>query len=479
MAAPSYLIKLKFGTEVDQKAFREIEDSYNKLSQKQKQIFAKNYNSSVAEMNKVFKKETNLNMRDYERAATKTEQTLTKNRVGELRKYIMKRNEQMKRLPKYAMGAMGVAGLGVANAAIGSSFSLTQYEKNSISKTMNMAAAGAGAGTMGGPWGVAIGAFIGGTAGLIISQLENSSDKIKSGANMFNTAVATYKSTLQATGVLDTDFDVSNITDEGRYMAFRSMLQSSGVQSDAMLEMLFARIARMPGFEEFGQRLMASSEDAALLALEELVKDFANKRGISIKQAVVAGQEEGGLLGLGRAGAPFVKLFSSGIQESLNEEMRSAVRVGLIKPGEDISVISKDLRKAENLRKRNEIDERWLRISQAKQLSNLDLNNDILKANIEAFERSKKPMQEMGVLLSGLNYTLQTFDKELQSVMNEITGKTGRVTTTTERFLIDNNLITQTQSSRINPATGQAYIMNPEMAITTGRNQVWGQTLTQ
>ena len=35
MAAPEYLIKLKFGTDVDKKAFNEIQEAYNNLNKKQ------------------------------------------------------------------------------------------------------------------------------------------------------------------------------------------------------------------------------------------------------------------------------------------------------------------------------------------------------------------------------------------------------------------------------------------------------------
>ena len=63
MAAPEYLVKLKFGTEIDQKKFQELQQAYEKLTDKQKRAFAKAHNTEISQMNKLFQKETQSNAR--------------------------------------------------------------------------------------------------------------------------------------------------------------------------------------------------------------------------------------------------------------------------------------------------------------------------------------------------------------------------------------------------------------------------------
>lgn len=489
MAAPEYLIKLKFGTEIDKAKFRELENAYNKLSQKQRQTFAKQHNSTLQEMDKLFTKQSNKSLKEYEKAAVKTEDIITNARLKGVDRVAIRQKETLKTIGKLAGSALGVGMVAqIAQTGISSSFGLTRWEKNSLSGGLSGGLSGATAGAMLGSAipgiGTAIGAVAGAIAGaagnVINAAIENSADKMKNAATLFSQSVSAYRSAQQATSMLDTDFDVSGFEDEGQYIAFRNMLASAGVNNDMFLENLFARIAKMPGLESFGQSLMASRPDAALLELEKRLNEFAGKRGISVKQAITAGAEEGGLLGLGRAGAPLVKLFSGGLQATLDKELESAVRVGLIKPGEDITTVSKSLRQAENIRKRGEIDERWIKVAQAEQLHNLDLNNEILKANQQAFERTKKPMQETGVLLAGLNYTLRAFDKELNAILNEVTKRTGRTTTATQTWIENNGL--GYGSSKV--GMSQEQIMKDAMTITTeqintNRSNTFNQTLRQ
>ena len=198
MAAPEYLIKLRFGTEVDKKAFADIENAYKNLSKKQQDAFAKQYNSSIAEMNQVFQKNTNANLKSYEQAAVKTEKTISAARVKELKDYINKRNEQMKRLHGYIGSAAAASGLLIANSAINNSFGMTSFEKNMATGTLNAGAAGVGTGfVVAGPLGAVIGGAVGTATGLVMAELENSADAIKRSSELFNQAVQSYSATVE------------------------------------------------------------------------------------------------------------------------------------------------------------------------------------------------------------------------------------------------------------------------------------------
>ena len=165
MAAPEYFIKLKFGTEIDQQQFQQLQNAFSNLTDKQKRTFAKSYNTSVQEMNQLFAKNTESQLRSYERAAIKTEQTISSARIKELRQYVTKRNQLMKALPVYAAGALAAGGVKIANSAINSSYNIDGGDKLMLTSAINGVAAGAGAGAAVGSIIPGIGTAIGAGAG--------------------------------------------------------------------------------------------------------------------------------------------------------------------------------------------------------------------------------------------------------------------------------------------------------------------------
>lgn len=424
MAAPEYLIKLKFGTEVDQAAFREIQSAYESLSKKSKQTFAKQYGSTLDEMDKLFKKQHANSLREYERATIKTEETITSKRISELRKYINKRNEQMKRMPGYTAGALGAGALAIANAGIGASFSLTEYDKNTLTRSLNMGTAGLSTGAMvGGVPGAVVGAAIGTTVGFIMSEFENSANKIQKSATLFNDAVSKYKQALSVTEPLDTEMKAAGFTDEGKYLTFRNALMSAGIASDAWIPNIMRMIGSQKGLGDLGAKLLASSPDEAIQALFEMYQ----KSGLSAREFVMGSREKGGL-NLGRQGLNLIKIFEEGgLNELISQELRTAIRVGALRPGEtSATALTSPLRATEKIRKESESMERWQAVAENRALENINLNESIMKERARSFDRSVQLMNEHNLLVEGVNELYKSYAKELKQIFEEITLRTGK-----------------------------------------------------
>lgn len=424
MAAPEYLIKLKFGTEVDKAAFNEIQSAYENLSRKGKQTFAKQYNSTLDEMDKLFKKQHTNSLREYERATIKTEETLTTKRISELRKFVTKRNEQMKRMPAYTAGALGAGALAIANAGINASFGLTEYDKNTLTRSLNMGATGLSTGAMmGGAPGAIVGAAIGTTVGYVMSEFENSSNKIQKSASLFNEAVSTYKQALSVTAPLDTEMKAAGFTDEGKYLTFRNALLSAGIASDAWIPNIMRMIGSQKGLGDLGAKLLASSPDEAIQALFEMYQ----KSGLSAREFVMGSREKGGL-NLGRQGINLIKIFEEGgLNELIAQELQTAIRVGALKRGElSATALTDPLRTTERTRKEGERIERWQAVAENRALENVNLNESIMQERAKSFDRSVQLMQEHNLLVEGINELYKSYSKELKQIFEEITLRTGK-----------------------------------------------------
>lgn len=423
MAAPEYLIKLKFGTEVDKKAFADIENAYKNLSAKQQAAFAKQYNTTVGEMNQFFQKNTNANLKAYEQAAVKTEQTITKARVKELRQYIDKRNEQMKRLPGYAGGAAGAAGLLIANSAINNSFGMTSFEKNTATGALNAGAAGVGTGFfVAGPLGAVIGGAVGTATGLIMAEIENSADAIKRSSELFNQAVQSYTATVEAGRGLKMGAEGMGFASAGQYAVFQQAMKLAGIENLEFMYDLTRSIAAQKGLEDFGQGLITARKDIALNALYERYQNS----GLTPEAFVMNPVAQGGLNQSDQRAGALIRLFKAGgVQTLVNEVLAGS---GTFAPGQNASILDPRIDAASKKARDLSIKQFGQSMKELGSIEGIDMNADIAKASARSFDRTVKLMDESNILLAGINEQYKVYEKELAQIFAYITGRTDKGT---------------------------------------------------
>lgn len=421
MAAPEYLIKLKFGTEIDQRKFQELQQAYEKLTDKQKRAFAKAHNTEISEMNKLFFKETQSNLKKYEQSAIKTERTISAARIKELRDFINKRNQQMKRLPGYAGGALAAAGLLAANTAISTSTDLTRYEKNTASKTMNAAAGGIAAGAMvAGIPGAVVGGIIGAAGGLFVSEFENTAEALQRAGELFNTAVNTYRGTLNATQGMRTGMYGAGFTDLGEYTVYKQALKNVGIVNDSFMNDLARSLASQKETEEIGKKLINMRRDAGLEYLYKLQQES----GLSIREFVMGKTNKGGINQSDfRADALITVFERGGLQKAIHDLMEYTD----VAVGRTASDLSPRLESTE--RKRQDLENReWaLKLEQMNRITeeNINMNTDIIKYQSKEFERAVNLMKESNIILAGVNAMYKIHEKELAQTFARITRETG------------------------------------------------------
>lgn len=421
MAAPEYLIKLKFGTEIDQRKFQELQQAYEKLTDKQKRAFAKAHNTEISEMNKLFFKETQSNLKKYEQSAIKTERTISAARIKELRDFINKRNQQMKRLPGYAGGALVAAGLLTANAAISSSTDLTRYEKNTASKTMNRAAGGIAAGAMvAGIPGAVVGGIIGAAGGLFVSEFENTAEALQRAGELFNTAVNTYRGTLNATQGMRTGMYGAGFTDLGEYTVYKQALKNVGIQNDSFMNDLARSLASYKETEDLGKQLINMRRDAGL----ELLYQRYKESGMSAREFVMSKTDKGGLNQSGFRADALITLFErGGLQKAIYDVMKYTD----VAVGHTASDLNPRLQATEQKRQDLENREWALKLQQMNRITeeNINMNTDIIEYQSKEFERAVNLMKESNIILAGVNAMYKTHEKELAETFARITRETG------------------------------------------------------
>lgn len=421
MAAPEYLIKLKFGTDVDKKAFNEIQEAYNNLNKKQQATFAKQYGSSVQEMNKIFQKEMRINLQEYEKAAIKTERTLTAARVRELREYIAKRDAQFKRLPGFAAGAVGTAGIATARSAIMSSTSLTGFEKNRYSNAMSLGYAGAvGGGMIAGP----IGALVGGGAGIVsalaMSHFEDGAEAIRRSGELFNNAVSVYRNTINFTKGMTAGMAGAGFTDVGEYQVYKQALKNVGIENDSFMNDLARSLLSQKGTEGLGASLINMRRDQGL----QLLYEQWQKSGLTAREFVMNPTSKGGINQSDFRADALIALFESGgLQAAITKVLGY-----IVAPGGKASDISADIKK--NEAKRLDLENReWASaITNIRQIADIDMNPQIMEEADRAFQRSVHLMKESDLILTGVVESYRTHEKELAKIFAHITRKTGRGT---------------------------------------------------
>lgn len=422
MAAPEYFIKLKFGTELEKKQFSEIQDAYNKLAQKQKTAFARMHNSSIKEMDALFKKQTNQSLRDYERAAQKTEQAITRDRISNVNKVAQKQKDTLKMLGKVAGGALGIgAAVNLVNTGINTSFGLTSFQKNTATGMIGGLQSGAMTGAaMGGIPGALIGGVVGTTIGYVMSEMENSSEKISRSATLFNDAVNTYKKTLSdATNILDTDMLAAGFTDAGEYATYRGALAAAGFKDDSALKRSFQAIGNKNA--DLGAMLLNSRTDYSIAHIEKMYKES----GLNLKDFLY------GQLGLSAKQAePLLRILSEGWTTDtglLQTQLAYAKQAGLMTAGGEAGEMNAPLKRAHDIGKDLELRTYWQQWQQAAEVAKrgINLNNEIIQENAQAFERSVSLMKQSNLLLAGINKTYESYQKELKEIFSEITRRTG------------------------------------------------------
>lgn len=428
MAAPEYLIKLKFGTEIDQKKFQELQQAYQKLTDKQQRAFAKAHNTEVSSLNKLFAKETESNLKKYEQAAIKTERTISAARIKELREFINKRNQGLKNIGKYSLIGIGAAGLMLANTAVNTSTSLTSYDKNTTTKTMNGLAGGVSAGAMagaaGGPWGMAIGAavgaVVGGLGGFFTSEMENSAEALQRAGELFNSAVNTYRGTLNMTQGMRTGMYGAGFRDLGEYTVYKQALKNVGIQNDSFMNDLARSLASYKETESLGKQLINMRRDAGL----ELLYQRYKESGMSAREFVMSKTDKGGLNQSDFRADALITLFErGGLQKAIYDVMRYTD----VSTGHTASDLNARLTATENKRMDLENREWALKLEQMNRITeeNINMNTDIIKYQSREFERSVNLMKESNIILAGVNALYKTYEDELRQTFSYITQKTG------------------------------------------------------
>lgn len=427
MAAPEYLIKLKFGTDVDKKAFNEIQEAYNNLNKKQQATFAKQYGSSVQEMNKIFQKEMKSNLKEYENAAIKTERTLTSARIRELREFINKRNQQMKRFPGFMAGAVGTAGVATARAAIQSSTGLTQYDKNFASSALTAGTGGATAGFfVAGPLGALVGGAVGTASALLMTEFENSSDAIKRSAQLFSDAVTTYRATLDFTKGMASGMAGAGFTDVGEYQVYKQALKNVGIENDSFMNDLARSLASQKETATLGATLINMRRDEGLQMLYERYK----ASGMTAREFVMSSTDKGGLNQSDFRADALIALFEKG---GLNQAIQDVLKY-VVQKGESASKLSAPLEAAN--KKRMDLENReWASaIQNIQTIADIDMNDAIMEEAGRSFNRSVTLMRESNIILAGINESYKMYEKELKQIFGYITGKTGVGTSYAEKY---------------------------------------------
>ena len=426
MAAPEYLIKLKFGTEIDQGKFQELQQAYQKLTDKQKRAFAKAYNTEISDMNKLFMKETTSNLEKYEKAAIKTEKTLTATRVKELRDFINKRNQQLQRLPGYTAGALAASGLLIANSYVNNTMGMTQFEKNTTTGVLNKGAAGATAGAMvAGIPGAIVGGVVGAATGWITAEFENTAQAFSRSAELFSTAVNTYKNLINQTAGVQGEMHAAGFDDPAEYMAYRQALKTMDIDNDAFIDMVARSLmgSKNSGLAQLGQDLIGARRDVAMQTMWDLFQKEHARTGISAREFAMNSQEKGGL-GLSRfAAANAVTLFQGkSPQQAVNEVLSYLPKDA---SGKSVSAFTPAIE--ESRRKRIDLDNReWASMmDNFRTISEIDMNKDIVEEGDRMFARHVKLMQESTILLAGINEKYKIYEKDLAEIFSRITSKTG------------------------------------------------------
>lgn len=421
MAAPEYFIKLKFGTELDKKAFSDIQETFNKLNTKQQQMFAKQYGSSVEDMRKLFSKQMNSGLREYEKASIKTEKTLTTARIRELRDYITRRNAQLKRLPKATLGTLGAAGVDVARAYVNASTSLTSFEKNTITSTGGRALGYGTAGFIaGGPIGAALGAGIGAVTGFVLSELENEGDAIRRSVDLFNSAVNTYVSTINEGKRLGINAVGKGFTSAGEYAVFEQAMKLVGIENTDFIYDLVRSLAANEPTAALGKQLLGERADTILQTLYSMWQ----KSGKSAEEFVL-GTGKGDGLGINQSDARAKYLINAfeagGIQALVNQVMAGSGKAkGWKATGLD-TAIAEATAKANDL----SIKEFWNNMEHLVDTQDINMNTDIMNERDRSFKRSLTLMKESNILLAGINEQYKTYQKELSQIFSYITKRTG------------------------------------------------------
>lgn len=428
MAAPEYFIKLKFGTEIDQQQFQQLQNAFSNLTDKQKRTFAKSYNTSVKEMNQLFAKNTESQLRDYERAAIKTEQTISSARIKELRQYVTKRNQLMKALPVYAGGAIAAGGVKVANSAINSSFNMTRDEKLYLTSAINGIAAGAGAGAavgsivpgLGTAIGAGVGAAIGGLTGVISAVFEDAADDIKQSAQLFSSASQAYVAAINKTEGVYGGMYAAGFTDPAQYLVYQQALKNMDIGSDSFVDLVARSLASNKRTAAIGEQLYGMRRDAAMNYLYEMY----SKSGMSAREFALQSIEKGGLgMSPRQAGNVIAMLEQGGLQKAIS----NVVAYQNIPVGQDVSVLTKGIQGANKRRidLANQDFASWMDNMRNMTEQGISMNNEIIEEGNMAWSRNVDAMKESALLLEGIKLQFKLHKEELADIFSTITSKTG------------------------------------------------------
>lgn len=428
MAAPEYFIKLKFGTEIDQQQFQQLQNAFSNLTDKQKRTFAKSYNTSVKEMNQLFAKNTESQLREYERAAIKTEQTISSARIKELRQYVTKRNQLMKALPVYAGGAIAAGGVKVANSAINSSFNMTSDEKLYLTSAINGIAAGAGAGAavgsivpgLGTAIGAGVGAAIGGLTGVISAVFEDAADDIKQSAQLFSSASQAYVAAINKTEGVYGGMYAAGFTDPAQYLVYQQALKNMDIGSDSFVDLVARSLASNKRTAAIGEQLYGMRRDAAMNYLYEMY----SKSGMSAREFALQSIEKGGLgMSPRQAGNVIAMLEQGGLQKAIS----NVVAYQNIPVGQDVSVLTKGIQGANKRRidLANQDFASWMDNMRNMTEQGISMNNEIIEEGNMAWSRNVDAMKESALLLEGIKLQFKLHKEELADIFATITSKTG------------------------------------------------------
>lgn len=428
MAAPEYFIKLKFGTEIDQQQFQQLQNAFSNLTDKQKRTFAKSYNTSVKEMNQLFAKNTESQLRDYERAAIKTEQTISSARIKELRQYVTKRNQLMKALPVYAGGAIAAGGVKVANSAINSSFNMTRDEKLYLTSAINGIAAGAGAGAavgsivpgLGTAIGAGVGAAIGGLTGVISAVFEDAADDIKQSAQLFSSASQAYVAAINKTEGVYGGMYAAGFTDPAQYLVYQQALKNMDIGSDSFVDLVARSLASNKRTATIGEQLYGMRRDAAMNYLYEMY----SKSGMSAREFALQSIDKGGLgMSPRQAGNVIAMLEQGGLQKAIS----NVVAYQNIPVGQDVSVLTKGIQGANKRRidLANQDFASWMDNMRDMTEQGISMNNEIIEEGNMAWARNVDAMKESALLLEGIKLQFKLHKEELADIFSTITSKTG------------------------------------------------------
>ena len=436
MAAPEYFIKLKFGTEIDQKQFAQLQAAFNNLNDKQKKAFARSYNTSVKEMNQMFAKNTSSQLQEYERAAIKTEQTISAARIKELRQYVTKQKQLAKNLPIYAAGALAAGGARVANAAINSSFNMTRDEKmyltSGISGLMTGAGAGAAVGSivpgLGTAIGAAVGAAIGTASSLLVAMFEDAADDIKQASTLFSNAAQAYVQAINKTEGVYGGMHAAGFEDPAQYLVYQQALKNLDIGSDSFVDLVARSLATNKKTASIGEQLYGMRRDAAMNYIYEMYQ----KSGLSAREFALTSIDKGGLgMSPRQVGNVISLLKSGGIQKAITD----VVNYNNIPVGQDISVLTKGIQGANKRRidLANQDFASWMDNMRNMTEQGISMNNEIIEEGNMAWARNVDAMKESALLLEGIKLQFKLHKEELADIFSTITSKTGAKTTVAKK----------------------------------------------